>query len=128
MTNIINNMQNMNMEMINMFNQIQMMNQMNNQAILNSDNNNNINKTEDIFYVIFFMFDNGEKKFVNISKEKTVEELLTYFIKDNNLNPDNFKFLFNGSHLNIKDKRKIKDYPIDNASLIYVYELRDNPA
>ena len=126
MTNIINNMQNMNMEMLNMFNQMQMMNQMNNEMIPN--NNNNINETEELIYRIFFKFNNGKKIFVNISNEKTVEELLTKFINDNNLIPDNFNFLFNASKLNINDKRKIKDYPINNAALIYVYELRENPA
>ena len=71
MTNIISNMQNMNMEMLNMLNQMQMMNQMNNEMI---PNNNNINETKEFIYLIFFRFNNGKTIFVNISNEKTVEE------------------------------------------------------
>ena len=121
MTNIFNNMQNMNMQMINIFNQMQMANQMN-QMMPQLENPN-----KEFIYRLFFKFDSGKEKCVNISAEKTVEELLKNFINENNLSEINFAFIYNALKLNINDKTKIKDSGIRDLSKILVYEYKKNP-
>ena len=119
-TKIINNMQNMNMQMINIFNQMQMANQMN-QMMPQLENPN-----KEFIYSLFFKFNTGKEKCVNISGEKTVEELLKNFINENNLPDKNFAFIYNALELNINDKTKIKDSGIKNLSRILVYEYKEN--
>ena len=122
MTNIFNNMQNMNKQMINIFNQMQMANQMN-QMMPQLENPN-----KEFIYSLFFKFNTGKEKCVNISGEKTVEELLKNFINENNLADKNFAFIYNALELNINDKTKIKDSGIRDMSKILVYEYKENPA
>ena len=122
MTNILNNMQNMNIQMINIFNQMQMANQMN-QMMPQFENPN-----KEFIYRLSFQFNDGKVKYVNISGEKTVEELFKNFINENNLDDKNFAFLYNSSKLNINDKTKIKDSGIRDMSKILVYEYKENPA
>ena len=122
-TKIINNMQNMNMQMINIFNQMQMMNQMNqmNQMMPQLEK-----PKKEFIYSLKFKFNNGIRKAVNISGEKSIEELLTNFINENNLTNKILDFIYDASKLKINDKTKIKDSHINNVSTILVYEYNEN--
>ena len=118
MTNILNNIQNMNFQGFQMFNQMPLVNQM--MPILgnkfdNIKNNKNIIR-------ICLIFDSGEKKNINVDDEITVEELLQKCVNENNLNFENFNFFHNVSELKRNDKTKIKDFPIRNLDLIHVHE------
>ena len=124
-SNIMNNIQNMQMinqmEMMNQFNQMKMMNQMMPQ--LNNQNNTSLNQ----IIPIFFQFNNKNKRTIIINNDATIGELLKRFVNENNLEYNKFRFLFNGSSLDINDKTKIKDYTIYSYSTILVYELGQLP-
>ena len=143
MTNIINNIQNCNNQSIEMYYQMnmQMMNQMNmpmmnqiNMQMMNQMNskleNNNINTQIDAndnnIYFLCFKFNNGKKKYINVSNEITIEELLQKFVNENNLKIEDFFFIFNGSKLSLNDKTKIKDFPLGYGSMILAYEKKEN--
>ena len=123
-SNIMNNIQNMQMinqmEMMNQFNQMDMMNQMMPQL----NNQNNISLKENR---IFFQFNNGKKRSIIINNGATIGELLKRFVNENNLEYNKFLFIFNGSSLSINDKTKIKDSDIYFSSIILAYETGEVP-
>ena len=127
MTNIINNIQNCNNQSIEMYYQMnmQMMNQMNSK-LENNNINTQIDANDNNIYFLCFKFNNGKKKYINVSNEITIEELLQKFVNENNLKIEDFFFIFNGSKLSLNDKTKIKDFPLGYGSMILAYEKKEN--
>ena len=76
---------------------------------------------------MIFEFSNGGRKYVNVSNEITIEELLRKIVKENNLKIEDFFFIFNAKKLKIDDKTKLKDFPIRHGSVIKAYEINKNP-
>ena len=132
MTNIINNIQginmNFNIQMSNMLNQMKMMEQMN-PLMINNNNNEEKNKCNNSNcscnnpnYIRIILDYCGERKFFVVNKEQNVEEIFNKYLEEKNLDKNNIDFFYNASKLKYNNKTKFKETPLVNCSVIIVYE------
>jgi hypothetical protein len=116
-TQIDNNIPNLNM--FNQYNNIKM----NDNLINKLDRNKNNYNLDKIMTIYFNDGITGEKTTINTYEDITVEELLKLYALKVGLKIDNLKdyfFLINGSIIDIKEKRTLKEYKLNNNNLIAI--------
>ena len=125
------NMNQCNMQLNDMINYMNMIN--NNQMNFNINNNNFFaEKREALYCNISFVEDNGNKTFISIDIEKTINDLLNEFCRKNNClnlldNYDkHFIFFFDAKKLNQKKEEKIKNIIRGLVACISVTKLMNN--
>ena len=77
---------------------------------------------------ICFRFNNGTKKFMKFTLDITVKEMIKMFLLESKIpekEKNNFRFLFNGSPLNVNDMLTLYQKSICDLSLIHVIRHND---
>ncbi len=108
-----------NLNMIYQYNNIKMNDNLINKLDIN-ENNYNLGKIMTIYFNYALI---GEKTAINTYENITVEELLKLYALKAGLKLDNLKdylFIINGKIIDIKEKRTLKDYKLNNNNLITI--------
>ena len=108
-----------NLNIFNQLNNIQMNDDLMNNLDLNKNNYNFGNK----ICILFMDGITGRKTAINTYEDINVEELLKLYALKAGLKLDNLKdylFFINGKIIDIKEKRTLKDYKLNNNNLITI--------